>query len=100
MRLMLEIFLCLIPLSLAHSQAGDDPEQVVTRMIETGFFEGHDQKVVGRLGDAGAVFVTKIIAGKDLTPATIGNTLITWGQTERSPVFSTNERTNSEQDRE
>lgn len=76
MRLTLAIFLTLIPLSLAHGQSGDDPEQVVTRMIQTGFFEGHDQKVVGRLGDAGAVFATKILAGKDLTPATIGNTLV------------------------
>ena len=60
----------------AHSQAGNDPERVIKRMIDTGFFEGHDQKVVGRLGDAGAVLVTKILAGEDLSSATIGNALV------------------------
>jgi hypothetical protein len=76
MRLTIAFCLSMIPLSVAYGQAGNDPQQVVARMVQTGVFEGHDQKVVGRLGDAGAVLLTKIIAGKDLTSTTIGNALL------------------------
>lgn len=58
------------------AQTVNDPESVIKRMIDTGFLEGHDQKVVGRLGDAGAVLVTKILAGRDLTSNTSGNAVL------------------------
>jgi hypothetical protein len=76
MRLMTAFCLSMILLSVAYGQTGNDPQQVVARMVQTGFFEGHDQKVASRLGDAGAVLLTKIIAGKDLTSSTIGNALL------------------------
>jgi hypothetical protein len=75
-RLTLAICVGLILSSLAYSQAGNDPEYVIRRMVDTGIFEGHDQKVIGRLGDAGAVFLTKILAGRDLTSNTIDNALV------------------------
>ena len=45
-------------------------------MIDTGFSDGHDQKIIGRLGDTGAVLVTKILAGRDITPNAIENALV------------------------
>ena|ERR1700689_3646730 len=76
MRLILIICLCLVMPGIAHTQTENDAERIVKRMIDTGFFEGHDQKVVGHLGDAGAVLVAKILAGRDLTSTTIGNALV------------------------
>jgi hypothetical protein len=72
----LAICLSLILSGVAHGQAGNDPEQVIRHIIDTGFIEGHDQKVIGRLGDAGAVLATKVLADRNLTPKTIGGALI------------------------
>jgi hypothetical protein len=71
----------------AHGQTGNDPESVIRRMVDIGFHEGHDQKVVGRLGDAGAVLVTKILAGRDLTPSTVDNVLAVLYQSFADPTF-------------
>lgn len=76
MKLTLAVCLGFILSSVAYSQAVNDPGLIIRRMIDTGFFEGHDQKVIGRMGDAGAVLVTKILAGRDLTPNTIDNALV------------------------
>ena len=43
------------------------PEQIIRRTIESGISEGHDQKIIGRMGDAAAVALTKVLAGKELT---------------------------------
>jgi hypothetical protein len=75
-RLTLTICLILSPLNVGHGQAGNDPLQVVDRMLRSGIFEGHDQKVVGRLGDEAAVLVTKLLEGRDLTSDTIENALV------------------------
>jgi hypothetical protein len=75
-RVTLTVCLILLPLGAACGQAGNDPQQVINRMLKAGFFEGHDQKVVGHLGDAAAVLVTKLLAGGDLTSDTIGNALV------------------------
>lgn len=61
---------------LAYSQSGNDPEQVIRRMVHTGIFEGHDSKVIGPMGDAAAVLLTKILAGSDLTAANIDMSLL------------------------
>jgi len=76
MRLTFAICVSLILSTLAYSQSGNDPEYVIKRMVDTGAFEGHDQKVIGRLGDGGAVLLTKILAGSDLTSNTIDNALV------------------------
>ncbi len=77
MRFTLAICLSLVLSSVVHGQAGkNDPEQVIKRMIDTGFSDGHDQKIIGRLGDTGAVLVTKILAGRDITPNAIENALV------------------------
>jgi hypothetical protein len=59
----------------AYGQTTSDPEHVVSRMIYGGVFEGHDQKVIGGLGDAGAVLVTKALAGKELTSGNVDGAL-------------------------
>lgn len=76
MRLIFVICLGLLMSGIAHGQTGNDPEHVIKRMIDTGFFDSVDQKVVGRLGDAGAVLLTKILMGRDLPSSTIGNALV------------------------
>jgi hypothetical protein len=60
----------------AYSQSGNNPEQVVRRVINTGMIEGWDQKLLVHLGDAGAVLATKVLADRSLTPKTIGGALI------------------------
>jgi hypothetical protein len=45
------------------------PEDVIQRIIASGGYEGHDVKIIGPMGDAAAVMVTKILAGK--TPSAI-----------------------------
>jgi|SRR5271157_4415734 len=72
----LAISVALILSSVVYGQTGNDPEHVIKRMFDTASFEGHDQKVIGRLGDAGAVLVTKILAGRDLTSQTIDTALV------------------------
>lgn len=79
MKLTFAIGLALILSGVAYGQAGNDPEHVIKRMFDTASFEGHDQKVIGRLGDAGAVLVTKILAGRDLTSQTIDTALVVIG---------------------
>jgi hypothetical protein len=44
-------------------------------MIDSGIFDGHDEKLIGSTGDAAAVIVTKILAGREPTPRQIDNTL-------------------------
>lgn len=75
MRLTIVLCLGLIMASNAHGQAGNDPEHVVREIIASGFIDGHDQKVIGQLGDAGAVLLTKILGGRGLTPRIIGGAL-------------------------
>jgi hypothetical protein len=74
-KLTLAICLGLILASIVHAQEGGSPEYVVGHIISSGLIEGHDQYVLSRLGDAGAVLVTKVLAGGDLTSKRIGSAL-------------------------
>jgi hypothetical protein len=58
-----------------YGQGLNNPEQVVSRVINTGMIEGLDQKVLVHMGDAGAVLATKVLADRTLTPDIIGNAL-------------------------
>jgi hypothetical protein len=51
----------------AWCQTPDSPEQVIRRMIRMGNLESHDSKVLGPMGDAAAVIVTKVAAGRKLS---------------------------------
>jgi hypothetical protein len=52
------------------------PEQVIRRMLDTGILEGHDHKVIGPMGDAAAVAVTKVLAGRNVSAADIDTVLV------------------------
>jgi hypothetical protein len=63
-------------LGSAYGQQTPDPEQIVRRIIDDGVYEGFDQKMIGHMGDAGAVLVARVLAGRDLAPQTIDNALV------------------------
>jgi hypothetical protein len=73
--------------SVAYSQTCKDPEYIIKRMIDTGFFGGHDQKVIGSLGDVGAVLASKVLAGRDLTEHIIDGTLMVIEESFADPSF-------------
>jgi hypothetical protein len=75
-RVTLVVILGLALSGAAHGQSGNDPEQVVRRVINTGMIEGWNQKLLIPLGDAGADLATKVLADRNLTPKTIGGALI------------------------
>ena len=76
MRVTLVVILGLALSGAAHGQSGNDPEQVVRRVVNTGMIQGWDQTLLLHLGDAGAVLATKVLADGKLTPKTIGGALI------------------------
>ena len=77
MRVTLVVILGLALSGAAYGQGGNDPEQVVRRVVNTGMIEGGwDQTVLAHLGDDGAVLATKVLADGKLTPKTIGGALI------------------------
>lgn len=75
MRLLLTIVFCLVVPNAGLGQAVATPEEVVQRMISCSCLEGHDSKVLGGMGDAAAVLVTKVVAGKHLTTNEIDSVL-------------------------
>src|ERR1700687_1251673 len=75
MRLMRAICAALVLSSLTYSQGISDAERVIRRIVDSGLLDGHDQKLIGPLGDAGAVLVIKTLAGRNLTSNTIDNAL-------------------------
>jgi len=60
----------------ADGQTGNNPEAVIQRMIDQGSLVGHDQKVLGTIGDAAAVILTKVLAGKTLSGEQIDTSLL------------------------
>ena len=86
MRATLVIFFALILSTFGNAQAGD-PERVIRRIVDDGFLEGQDQKVIGPLGDASAVLITKILSDRDLTSQTINNVLVVLGRSFADPTF-------------
>jgi hypothetical protein len=64
---------------------------VIARIIDSGLFEGHDQKVIGWLGDAAAVIVTKHLSQRHLSQTDIDGTLIVLTGAFADPSFVRNE---------
>ena len=87
MRATLVICLAVILSALGNTQAGSDPERIIRRIVDDGISEGHDQKVIGGIGDAGAVLLTKILADRVLTSNTIDNALVVLGEVFADPAF-------------
>ena len=69
------IGLFLFHTTAAYCQSGNDPSQVIERIIASGGIEGHDAKVIGGMGDAAAVILAKALADRDLRPQDVGGGL-------------------------
>jgi hypothetical protein len=68
---------CFLALSAPiQSQKTSTPEEAINRIIDPGLIDGHDSKVIGGIGDAAAVTVTKVVRGRSLNPAEIDRVLI------------------------
>ncbi len=65
-----------IPATGLNRREPSEPEQVIARIIDAGVFEGHDQKVIGWLGDAAAVIVTRHLSERHLSKTDIEMTLV------------------------
>jgi hypothetical protein len=70
------IVLMLLSGSAMPQNLGNDPEHTISRMISCGCLEGHDDKVLDALGDANAVTITKILAGRQPSPSEIDTALL------------------------
>src|ERR1700730_2344227 len=44
-----------------------NPEEIISRIIDKGMLDGHDNKMVGGIGDAAAAIVTKVVRGRSLS---------------------------------
>jgi hypothetical protein len=80
-----------IPATELNGRTPSEPEQVIARIIDSGAFEGHDQKVIGWLGDAAAVIVTKHLSQRHLNQRDIDMTLIVLIGAFADPSFVRNE---------
>lgn len=69
--ILLVSLLCLAPLATTQPQKLYTPEDVIRRMLYQGITEGHDVGVVGGIGDAAAVIVTKVVGDRSLSPSQI-----------------------------
>jgi hypothetical protein len=76
MRRLIVLLASIMLASSAYCQTVSSPQAVIERMINTGDYEGHDDKVVGPMGDAAAVVVTKVLAGKNLSTRQIDSVLL------------------------
>ena len=75
MRVALSACLVMVLSGLCYGQAGNNPESVIRRMVATGSFMGHDEKVINSMGDAAAVVLTKVFAGNRPTASEIDTAL-------------------------
>jgi len=76
MKTLLMMVLSLVSCCITDGQTGNNPEAVIERMIDSGSLEGHDQKVIGPMGDAAAVVLTKVLAGRTLSADQIDSSLL------------------------
>lgn len=91
MKMMFLIFLCLSSCAFVNAQVPSESEEIVQRIVDAGFVDGHDQKVLGQMGDGAAVLVTKVLAGRNLTPKTIDIVLEVLYESFADPRFVQNE---------
>jgi hypothetical protein len=74
-KLILTFFLFAAFSTIAYSQILNQ-DQIIKRIIDSGAFEGHDQKIIGGMGDAAAVTVTKALGERKLTSSEADSVLI------------------------
>src|SRR5712692_8905538 len=76
MKLLLAIFASVAFSSLAPCQTGTSPESEIRRIMQSDGYEGHDEKIIGRMGDRAALAITKVVGNKDLTADDINSILL------------------------
>jgi hypothetical protein len=76
MKLVFRVLTCCLLSGLAPAQRVATPEELIATVIESGFWQGHDAKVIGGMGDAAAVGVTKVLAGRPLKESDIESVLL------------------------
>src|ERR1700730_4329011 len=87
MRIAIVMCMALLLCGSFRGQAGNDVEHVIRRIVDSGISDGHDQKVIGTMGDAAAVVVTKILAGRNLTALNIDGALVVFESSFAYPHF-------------
>ena len=87
MRLLFAILACVVLLGVTSSQTMSNPEEAIQEAIETGIWDGHFQKITGTMGDSAAVTVTKVVAGRNLTPSQIDSVLVILNSSFADPRF-------------
>jgi len=76
MRALLPTLVFLISCGIVEGQTGNNAEVVIKRMIDSGTLEGHDSKVIGPMGDAAAVVLTKVLGGRTISANQIDSSLL------------------------
>ena len=74
--ILLAVLTLLVQSVPVQSQQLSTSEEAVSRIIDSGLFDGHDNKVIGGIGDAAAVTITKVVGGKSLSADQIERILI------------------------
>jgi hypothetical protein len=64
MRFLTIAIICWLYPAIALCQTRAQPEDIVSNMLASGSVDSHADKVLSRLGDAAAVAVTKVLAGR------------------------------------
>ncbi len=75
-RLLLATFFFLAVSVPSRPKKTSTPEETISRIIDLGMLDGHDNKVIGGTGDAAAVTITKVVSGRSLSPDQIDRVLI------------------------
>ena len=87
MRPLIMAFASLVLSSLAVGQAVLSPDQVVRKLMECNCLDGQSQKVIGQMGDAAAISITKILADKPPSRSDIESILLILNMSFADPTF-------------
>ena len=69
------------------STPGNGSETTIRRILDTGISDGHDQKVIGHLGDTAGVLISQILKDKPPTPTNIDMALLVIRSAFADPSF-------------
>ena len=75
MKLILVLFSSLALSATSICQVSS-PQQIIRQVIDSGIWEGHDQKIIGPMGDAAAVTLTKVLGEGKLNTSKMDGILV------------------------
>jgi hypothetical protein len=85
MKFFMVILTSLLLTVIAQGDSPNDPEQILKTVIDSGTIDGHASKVIGPMGDAAAVVISKILADRELQAKDIDGALWILGQAFADP---------------